>query len=219
MAIDKRNGMNVPVAPGGASSFNHNYAAVQSTVALPVEMLYFTAEPRGEEVICKWETASELNNDYFEVQRSINGKDFETLGRVQGYGHGSSTSNREYSFIDPQICKEIRYYRLRQVDIDGRYMFTDVVAINCKRETDLDVYPNPANNSITYQFDQSLDGKAIISIVDIAGRQVYTEQVDAVKGVNQVTTNISQLASGVYYLRISKADSVSEMLQTKFFKN
>jgi len=219
MAIDKRNGMNSPVLAAGASSFNHNYAAVQSTVALPVELLYFTAEPRGEEVICKWETASELNNDFFEVQRSTNGKDFETLGKVQGFGPGSSTSRREYSFVDPELCKDIRYYRLKQVDIDGRFSYTDVVAINCKTETGLDVYPNPANNAITYQFNQSLDGKAIISIVDIAGRQVYSEQVDALKGMNQVTTNISQLASGVYYLRISKADSNGEMLQTKFFKN
>ena len=219
MAIDKRNQFNVPAGPGGITSFNHLYSAVQSVVTLPVELLYFTAEPRGEQVVCNWETASETNNEFFEVQRSSNGADFETLGSVRGFGLGTSTENRQYSFIDNDFCDDIRYYRLKQVDYDQQFAYSETVAINCKHKTGIEVYPNPAKTTLTTQFYQSLDSRITISVIDVAGRIVYRENVDGLKGINVVHVNLEAIASGAYYITVTSNENINQTLQSKFFKN
>ncbi len=219
MAIDKRNQFNVPVLAAGASSFNHLYSAVQSTVVLPVELLYFTAEPRGEKVVCTWETASETNNELFEVQRSSTGNDFESIGTVRGFGAGTSTEKRHYTFVDEDMCNDIRYYRLKQIDIDQQFAFSETVAINCKRKSGIDVYPNPAKSTITTQFYQSVNSRITISIIDVAGRVVRMETADGLRGINVVNIDLEDVASGAYHLTITSSESANQILQSKFFKN
>jgi hypothetical protein len=219
MGIDKRNQINNPVGSGGSSSFNHLYAAVQSTVILPVELLYFTAEPKGEQVICRWETASETNNDYFIVERSTDGNNFEQIGKVSGFGQGTSTSNRSYSVIDPQPCSDIRYYRLKQVDMDSKFAYSETVAINCKLKNSIEVYPNPAKSELTTEFAQAVDSKITISLIDVAGRVVHRENAEGVKGINVLHISLDDIAAGAYYITITSSETANPTLQTRFFRN
>ncbi len=208
-------------APGGldSTSFNHFYATAQSTLVLPIELLYFTAEPSGEVVICKWETASETNNDYFDVERSKDGYEFEPIGRVKGYGAGISSESLKYSIIDKELCEDIRYYRLKQVDIDGAFSYSKPVAIDCKRSNGIELYPNPADNSITYQFYYRENTDLVLNIMDISGRIVRHEKITVQKGINLLHALIDDLAAGAYTLRITGTDNSDTMLQTQFFKN
>jgi hypothetical protein len=212
----RRDNLNAAAYPG---SFNHYYAVAQSESPLPIELLYFNAELKEGNVECTWETASETNNEFFDVERSLDGINFKSIGQVRGFGYGTSTEKRSYSFTDFDECKTIRYYRLRQQDIDGKFSYSDAIAINCRRISGIDVYPNPANTTITYQFIHEEESELIVNVVDIAGRVVYIEKIIAHKGTNTLTSRIDELAAGAYYLRISSSESDVPKYQVQFFKN
>jgi hypothetical protein len=217
VAMTRRVTLNTPATAG--TSFNHLYATVQSTQPLPIELLYFNAEPVGEKVICRWETSSEINNDYFEVERSDNGKSFEVIGKVSGFGAGISSESRTYSITDADQCNTTRYYRLKQVDIDGRDSYSETVAVNCKSAGEIDLYPNPANTDINYQFHYTENTVLTVNILDVYGRVVYNENVNVQKGMNSLSCKIDELASGAYYISISNPVNSTVKLQKQFFKN
>jgi hypothetical protein len=213
-AITKRSGFNIPAT--ATTAFNHYYATLQSISVLPIELIYFSAELKDQEVLCKWETASEKNNDYFEVERSLNGTEFVSIGTVRGAG--TTTERKDYSLLDKDDCQELRYYRLKQVDFDGKFTYSDPVAINCSMSKDeLKVYPNPGKNSIISSFYQNENGSVTLQWLDVLGKVVKEETHDAIKGFNMVKTDISALSNGVYYIRIK--DDTDNTRQIKFMKN
>jgi hypothetical protein len=211
----KRLQLNTPAS--ASNSFNHLYATVQSLQPLPIELLSFTAEPDGENVICKWETASETNNDYFEVERSRNGFEFESIGRVAGFGYGRSFEKRYYSLIDNEKCDDIRYYRLKQVDIDGQFTYSDKVAIDCRRKSDIELFPNPANTIVNCRFTGIENSIVTINLTDITGRLIRSQTVDAKAGFNQVSIKVDDLAAGAYNISIIGTSEIKGKGQ--FFKN
>lgn len=121
--------------------------------SLPVELVDFTATAKDNNTtLLKWSTASEINNDFFEVQRKTPEKNtWETLGKVQGYGFSNSLN--KYDFIDETPANGINYYQLKQVDFDGKTDFSPMVSVtfkieNSKSESLLSIYPNPAKNEL-----------------------------------------------------------------------
>jgi hypothetical protein len=219
-ASTQRTSMNFPVLT--TSSFNCLYATVQSTQPLAVELIYFSAEPQGEIVMCKWETASETNNDYFEVERSFDGNNFEFLGRVEGFGQGVSNVNIKYSFPDNDLCNDIRYYRLKQVDTDGLISYSEIIAVNCQSKKDfLNVYPNPGNSTIVSSFYEHSGGFVRLEWHDMIGQIVKKEVHQVIKGYNSIDSRIDEIAAGIYYLKIQNInDNLNENVrQVKFIKN
>jgi hypothetical protein len=219
-AATQRININTPAAT--TSSFNFNVATAVSLTPLPIELLSFDAEPQQDNVLCKWTTASETNNELFEVQKSYDGVEFKTIGTVRGFGLGTSTTNRSYKFVDEEKCSAIRYYRLKQNDFDGKSALSDVVAVNCKNTDEtLTLYPNPAASSITYQYFQNNDEQLEVRILDVTGRVITSEIVTSLRGFNTTTTSIDELAAGVYYLQIRSLDPLNMKgpRQTQFFKN
>jgi hypothetical protein len=195
----------------GMTSFNATYATAQSQDPLPIELLNFTVEPDAVGNLCRWATASETNNDYFDLERSLDGDVFKSIQRAEGYGIGSTTEIRYYSFLDREVCKGIVYYRLKQVDIDGHFSYSDVIAVNCnKSNTDIAVYPNPANFSITSTFFEETDGSVTMELVDMVGKIVQQERHDVKRGYNTIETSISNLSTGVYYLKLIRTDGEAE---------
>ena len=151
-----------------------------------------------------WTTSNEINTNYFVVQRSTNGKVFNSIGSVAAKGF---TGN--YSFIDElktiDQLPNILYYRLQSVDKNGKYSFSEVrqIAINAKQKTrNLSIYPNPAQQFINIKFNK-LIGTAIVVIVDVYGKQVLKQNIN-----NQSTKiNIQQLAKGTYLVKITTMDN------------
>ncbi|MBK9412353.1 MAG: T9SS type A sorting domain-containing protein [Bacteroidetes bacterium] len=199
--------------------FDLYFATVQSLTPLPIELLSFTADPYEDNVLCKWVTASETNNDYFEVLRSTDGVDFKKIGIVYGYGAGTSTTNRSYQFIDDEECNSIRYYQLRQVDTDLKFAFSDVVAVNCNNKDNvIQLYPNPATDQLNITFYQFNKEEILIEYVDMLGKIVASENYSTTKGFNKIESSILNLPNGIYYLKIKSGNPKQEDRQIRFVK-
>jgi hypothetical protein len=213
-AVTKRNGMT------GFSVF----ASAQSNVPVPITLLNFDAVAKGTNVLATWVTATEINNDYFIVERSTDGINFERVGTRKGAGNSSATLY--YSLYDAEPLKGVSYYRLRQVDFDGQESKSQMVAVSFLDNNVLTVYPNPADNSasyLSYEFNAAGDGAVRLEVVDMLGKVAMAENVNAVKGNNvfqgQDGLNISYLPHGVYILQVKPVNNeIIEPMQKRFIK-
>ncbi|MBL7869971.1 MAG: hypothetical protein JNM78_00055 [Cyclobacteriaceae bacterium] len=160
---------------------------------LPVELISFTAQALHEQVKLNWLTASELNNDYFTIQRSIDGAEFESMVEVDGAG--TTQTATEYEYIDRNPLPNLSYYRLRQTDFDKKFTYSKVVAVNVSLDGGLSMHPNP----VSYGTPLTLNRKGDYIILNNLGSTVLK-----VQGVNQI--DITSLAPGVYTLRSSTGD-------------
>jgi hypothetical protein len=138
---------------------------------LPVELVNFAVSLRANGAFLKWQTATELNNSHFEVERSDNGRDFVKIGQVTG--HGTTNEVKNYLFTDTKSVSNLAYYRLRQVDYDGAYEYSKIVVARANNLSgvQLSVYPNPASDRMYIQ----LSGPASfnrLELMDIGGRTV-----------------------------------------------
>ena len=165
---------------------------------LPVELARFTAEPLGADALLRWATASEKNNDHFDVEASADGRTFRRIGQVAG--HGSSTQAHEYQLLDPAIARYAAnpvYYRLHQVDTDGTASYSPVrtVAVAAGPGV-LALFPNPTAHATT------LTGArpgTVVTVFDAVGRRVLAATADAAGTAALLLPN--GLATGVYVVR------------------
>lgn len=165
---------------------------VQSGAALPVELLFFRVAPVGETAVLNWATASEINAEQFEVEHSTNGISFLKIGAVQAAGF--STVERRYNFLHEQPAPGVNYYRLRQVDFDGSFEYSEIRAAHFKaaeNPASLILYPNPATDRLNIEYN--VDGDYLIRVFDENGRLVFSEE-------HVSTLDVSGLPSGVYAL-------------------
>jgi hypothetical protein len=144
---------------------------------LPVELLEFNAVYNGNYVELNWKTASELNNDFFEVQKAASNLKFEKIGIVNGNGYSNEII--EYQFIDHEILSGASYYRLKQVDYDGGHEYSKVASIYVENpSTQTLVFPNP-NNTGHFRLISECDCELIeISVSDLSGQRVLNKSVD-----------------------------------------
>ena len=207
----------VTLRDAGGNLFNATGGnAIVRSVVLPVELLYFTGYVKGTNVILEWATASEENNDYFSIQRSKDGKNFETIGTVDGAG----TSNEviEYLYVDKKPYKGVNYYRLKQTDYDGQESFSDIIKVNVNTDVFeiVDIYPVPAEGSVVITFNSNSEDFVNLTIFDITGKESMSEQYYAYIGFNSVSVKVSDLAKGVYFLHLEKN---GERVYTKMLKD
>lgn len=166
------------------------------TNPLPVELLSFTGMREAAGVRLRWATASEKNSAWFDVQRSADGKQFATVARVEG--QGLSTRRHDYNALDRQPLAGSAYYRLRQVDQDGKASFSPVVLVGSASE--LALFPNPTSGTLSIRLPQSLSsGTPRIRIADLTGR-VMQEQVLAESG----EVDLSRLQAGTYIVLVGE---------------
>ncbi|MEJ1241936.1 T9SS type A sorting domain-containing protein [Chryseolinea sp. T2] len=178
----------------------------KSQTPLPVELFSFSARVENNDVNIYWKTASEVNNDYFEVQRSTNGKFFNKIDSVKGAVNSNIT--KEYKTTDRFPPTGLTYYRLKQVDLDGQYAYSPVVHIEIpRRELTVDVYPSftRANTFVNvalsnFKRDETLYG-AIYTLMDLQGRTMYlpSEKISDTHARIGIPADCS---AGVYILKI-----------------
>lgn len=174
--------------------------------SLPVELIKFTAEKVGVDAYLKWSTASEINNSHFEVQVAktefdIQNNDFQTIGRVEGMG--TSSAINEYYFIDKTLEKSgMRYYRLKQVDLDGQFEYSDIRVLDYKTVFDakVNVFPNPFIETINIQFDKAVTSEIACKIVDVTGRSIQEFRIEPSEGHIFEIEISNRIPSGNYYL-------------------
>lgn len=170
------------------------------TAPLPVKLKSFDVRAVDcQKVEIVWETASEINNKNFEVQRSQDGRTFETIAILKG---NNSPYGGKYQLFDGNIVKNgTYYYRLRQVDFDGTETVFDPLLIktkDCSGLSSIDLYPNPAMDKITVASTGENDFEKLV-ITDILGKVIRT--IEYPEGKRKVEIDISMLTSGVYHMR------------------
>lgn len=177
---------------------------VQPSCALPVDLLYFKATKTGKEVSLDWATASEENNDYFVVEHSLNGKDFREIGRVNGAGNSVVTLN--YQHIHTAPVKGNNYYRLKQVDFDERFDYSniEVVVFDVENDGVISIRPTIGKNNITLVSNQVFNFDANVLIFNTTGQLVTETRLP--KGQTSLDINIEQMPAGHYFLKVIDRD-------------
>jgi len=161
-------------------------------IELPVELTKFTAQKNGADVDLDWTTASEVNNSHFNVQRSSNGRSFETIGKVDGFGTTNATQN--YEFTDRMPLPGTNYYRLIQVDRDGTSANSPVRSVSFDASRSVRIYPNPVVDFVMVESPQE---NSTLRIYDTAGKLVLSEAIDAGTAINTASLN-----AGVYMFKV-----------------
>lgn len=190
-----------------------------SNGALPVHLSDFTVVKNGSVSDASWFTFMETNNSHFDVQRSVDGNTFTTIGQVTSKAaNGNSTAKLAYDFTDesPQIGHN--YYRLQQVDQDGNMSYSKIIDLVWGADGSVvSIYPNPATDKLN--IDVSIDKVAQMEVrlLDMSGRVVKSVMQRTQKGMNNVTLNLSDIATGVYGVQIYENNTLIH--STKVNKN
>jgi hypothetical protein len=170
---------------------------------LPVELLAFSAEPSGSDVVVKWTTATETNSDYFNVERSGSGDlSFETISRVNAAG--SSFNTIHYQVVDDRPLNGTSYYRLVQVDIDGTTSYSKLAKVSFDASSPVVIYPNPATSTLSVKL--SADGMTEVTLFNMMGAQVLSLPPS---NRREFTIACGHLARGVYLVRVVSGNKVS----------
>ncbi len=179
-----------------------------SPVFLPVSLVSFDAINQGAHNFISWVTNIELNNDFYTVERSKNGFDWEVAGYKDAVGNTQQMTY--YSLRDEKPHFPVTYYRLKQTDTDGQYSYSEVVAVNTNRVSEglvTELYPNPASDFVTFTFNGDMKGAPLsVSIVNAQGVTVDQYEYSNLQSGNPVTMKTSHLAIGAYQVVFSHED-------------
>ena len=186
------------------------------THPLPVELLAFTAEPLGNKnALLQWTTASEINNSHFDVERSYDGRTFEAIGEAAG--NGNSQHQIEYSYTDASVSKvqNTVYYRLKQVDFDGAFEYSDirVVRFDALGNVQLVAYPNPLNDELNVMVGLSNGESYQLEVTNLQGKLVHQENHTYDNGIHKLNT--SEWNSGMYIVRVATKHATKHMKVVK----
>lgn len=178
---------------------------------LPIKLTAFSATGEGSKVKLQWSTESEQNNDRFDVQRSADGRTWETISSVKGKGTISSTSN--YTTYDNSPLKGITYYRLQQYDINGKSTASDVKSFRLGAiKTLVSVSPNPARAGINFKFLNEGAKNVLAVLSDANGKVVYQQTFKEVQANALNKLNLQQPAPGIYILKL-KGEGLLESIK------
>lgn len=178
-------------------TYNASTGEVGMQVVLPVRLKEFVGQRNELINNLSWTTASETNNEYFEVQHSTDGRQFEAVGQVKGYGN--SNTERDYYFSHEVSGSAISYYRLKQVDFDGKYEYSGIISVrseNDRLDESIAVSPNPVADFLLVK---GISEQADYLITDYSGRQLMTGSVVSGQGLD-----VSTLSSGFYTLIVQE---------------
>jgi len=210
--------------PGSiADDFSGNPRTVHTTVdmgafelqsVLPVELISFSAKAAETKVLLTWTTASEKNNDRFEVERSADGRTFDYLTTIKGAG--TTTLARHYQSSDKNPINGINYYRLKQIDFDGTTTYSQIVSVEIKSEK-IELFPNPVVGTLYLRMSDFTAREVAFQITDLTGRTMLTGETSINDGI--VTIPLSEVGSfplGTYMVRVFS--STQMVASAKFIK-
>ena len=175
--------------------------------AFPIELLYFTGHPAATANILTWATATERNNQFQIIERSLNGTDeWMEIGRVTGAGNSVTQINYQLSDENPPVRA---YYHLRAVDFNGAEQVSEVIYIERPSEvfSILNAFPVPVENDLHLWVNSPLSGEVTILLHDVLGSVVYKNETILSKGVNEITINMHDLPSGTYQVTLENKSS------------
>jgi hypothetical protein len=192
----------IPGDPGSSNLENDaNLSAIggqdffTTAASLPVEFTKFSATPRQKEIALNWQTATEKNNSHFEIEKSVDGKNYYTIGEVSGAGTTLEVQN--YEFMDVNPANGMNYYRLKQVDWNDDSEYSNITAVEFSSDLNAQFFPNPVKNELTIN---ATTQDVSIFIYSMTGQLV--KQVNDISIDGQYNLNMSELMSGIYQVQI-----------------
>jgi len=185
------------------------------SIPLPVELLSFTAKYTGNSVELNWKTASEINNDYFVIERSLDAENFEPISTIIGAGNSNTTLN--YSSTDFSPLNGIAYYRLTQKDYNGNIDNLQTASVNCTQDSKFEIVNiiNNDNNVLTVFINTSSTQKLTFNLIGVNGQQILSKSENPnINGVNKISFNLPELNQGIYVLNVQNS---KESISKNFF--
>jgi hypothetical protein len=188
---------------GGATPQNNanvnldDWVPTAALVLLPITFSNYDVKCTDKGAIINWSTATEQNTDRFEIQKSINGTSWTVIGNVTAAGN--STTQKDYQYLD--LNGGIAFYRIRQVDKDGRFVYTAIKRTDCKiAQYDVILYPVPANDKLNVVVKSDKAMNTNLQIIDVSGKIVQRTLAVINQGNNNIVLNVSGLPAGQYIL-------------------
>jgi hypothetical protein len=211
IAIDKTilpiEGLTIDVRNAPRPTSNLDIGAYEYGVyPLPIELLYFNATPVKDAVLLTWTTASETNNDYFVVERSSDALNFHSIGTVRGAGNSIQLLN--YRMYDREGLGGIIYYRLKQVDYDGKFAYSKIIPVRFEFNSSFSVYPNlvSQNNFEITIHQENRKGPVDITLYSLTGILIAEEKKLPEPNAINYTFNLDKpIAAGYYILKVNSA--------------
>jgi trimeric autotransporter adhesin len=196
----------------GFSGFGAGIPGASGT--LPIELLSFIGKLQGDNVKLDWSTASEQNSKGFEIEKSLDGVSFRKIGFVAAAGNSFTTRN--YTFTDPQRAVEYNYYRLKLVDIDNTFEYSDVVLVkNAFGKQDVYIAGNPFTDNINIQFAKTPNAKVSVSVYDMKGSKVYEADYNNYTQTSLQINTSNKLAHGIYSVKVETGGKIYNLKAMK----
>lgn len=176
---------------------------VNGVTPLPVKLVSFSGEKKANHNLLKWSTTTEINNDIFQIERSIDAKIFKAIGEIEGAGN--STKNKQYKFSDYNInsIEKTFYYRLKQIDYNGKYEYSNIIAINNEKDITISsLYPNPIINTLNIRLSESSGKKIKVRIFGTNGR-LFLDNYISPSDNNTFSINNINFPSGIYFVELT----------------
>lgn len=200
-----------PVTTSGTASFTNVPCCSGFTIggeqALPVELINFDAKLEQRQVMLQWETATEINNSHFSIEKSTDGKNFKEIGTVEG--KGTSYTINDYNFTDESPVNGLNYYRLRQVDFDGNFEYSKMVSVDFGSRNEVLVYPTITTESIKIRVSNPSENGVSIEVINSNGLLLKSAQIPPEN--SELDLDISGIPSGTYFIRIQNEQLIETL--------
>lgn len=185
-------------------------------IILPVELISFIGNREGTNVILNWKTTWETDNDYFDIEMSFDGQRFAKVGSV--VGQGTTNSLQKYDFLHQSESYQTEYYRLKQVDFDGAFSYSPVIAVSPMQNTDLslETYPQPIQDILKLKIISNKSEYIDVSIYNTLGQVIYSQKIRFKKGNNDLSIKTEDWNLGAYFVQIKNQ---SKVITKRILKN
>ncbi len=186
-----------------------NSISITTSACLPIKLTSFDAEVINNEIVeLKWVTETEVNNNFFTLERSSDGINFENLFKVDGAGNSNVTLSYQKNDSDPLLGTS--YYRLKQTDFNGDYEYSNIISVTLDRNFDnISIYPNPLDEYGYLTFNSKIDGYVKVEIMNIIGEKIHEKKYDTKIGSNKIKFSSKKMTQGVYFFKISNNTGTS----------
>ena len=205
----------------GYTSIGGDFYTVYSDPPFPVVNLKLDATGKDNYIAVVWTTDEEINNKGFELQRSTDGVNFQKIAWINGTGTTTKVQGQKYTYDDYNVeYDKVYYYRVKQIDFDGKYMYSNIASAKISTNKDFDayIYPNPAQDELYVNVTTTQDQTFSLKVYDVIGKLIYTQDIFVEKGTTTIELKnlLNNLALGTYYVKI--APQYGQIITTRLVK-
>lgn len=209
------NPTSVSALTSGITGLGVWWTLAASAHPLPVELIAFNASCAKNHAELKWSTASEENNDYFSVEKSLNNKDFKSIGVVNGAG--TSSQIHHYNFTDENELGSQTFYRLKQTDYNSNFKYSDIISVNnCFENSGLSINTSTESGSLNIKINSAVDSRVDVNLFNANGKQMFANYTNLENRTGKIQINCKNWADGIYFINVyDNAERVSEKIFIK----